>query len=89
MSTNDLTNTLKSNYDTAYTHSQTPHITTDNVNTAVANYVDEHKAELKGDKGDTGASGKDGVTPTLSIGTVATGNAGSGASVTMGGTAPN
>ena len=89
LSTNDLTNTLKSNYDTAYTHSQTPHITTDNVNTAVANYVDEHKAELKGDKGDTGASGKDGVTPTLSIGTVATGNAGSGASVTMGGTAPN
>lgn len=61
LSTNDLTNTLKSNYDTAYTHSQTSHITTDNVNTAVANYVAEHKSELKGDKGDVGENGKDGA----------------------------
>ena len=89
LSTNDLTNTLKSNYDTAYTHSQTSHITTDNVNTAVASYIDEHKAELKGDKGDIGENGKDGITPTLSIGTINTGNAGTNANITMGGTAPN
>ena len=43
----------------------------------------------KGDKGDTGAKGADGQTPTLSIGTVTTGAAGSSASVTMGGTAPS
>ena len=46
-------------------------------------------AGAKGDKGDTGAKGADGVTPTLSIGTVTTGAAGSSASVTMGGTAPS
>ena len=43
----------------------------------------------KGEKGDTGAKGADGQTPTLSIGTVTTGAAGSSASVTMGGTAPS
>ena len=43
----------------------------------------------KGDKGDVGAKGQDGVTPTLSIGTVTTGNAGSNASVTMTGSSPN
>ena len=89
LSTNDFTNTLKSNYDTAYTHSQTSHITTDNVNTAVASYVDEHKAELKGDKGDVGENGKDGITPTLSVGKVTTGNAGTNAAVTMTGNSPN
>lgn len=58
----------------------------------------------KGDKGDRGATGEtgakgadgakgekgaDGVTPTLSVGTVTTGEAGSSASVTMSGTAPD
>ena len=46
----------------------------------------------KGEKGDTGAKGDkgaDGITPTLSIGTVTTGAAGSSANVTMGGTAPS
>lgn len=57
----------------------------------------------KGDKGENGAKGEtgakgadgakgekgaDGVTPTLSVGTVTTGEAGSSASVTMSGTAP-
>lgn len=58
----------------------------------------------KGDKGENGAKGEtgakgadgakgekgaDGVTPTLSVGTVTTGEAGSSASVTMSGTAPD
>lgn len=46
----------------------------------------------KGEKGDTGAKGEkgaDGVTPTLSVGTVTTGEAGSSANVTISGTAPD
>ena len=43
----------------------------------------------KGEKGDTGAKGADGVTPTFTIGTVSTGEAGSTATVTVTGTAPN
>ena len=46
----------------------------------------------KGDKGDTGAKGEkgaDGVTPTFTIGTITTGEAGSTATVTITGTAPN
>ena len=43
----------------------------------------------KGEKGDTGAKGADGVTPTFEVGTVSTGAAGSTATVTITGTAPN
>ena len=65
---------------TAYEHSQSPHINTTDVNNAVSTYVTAHKAELKGDKGDTGA---DGTTPTLTVGSVTTLAAGSNATVTM------
>lgn len=44
---------------------------------------------VKGEKGDKGATGAAGVTPTLSVGTVTTGEAGSSANVTIGGDAPN
>ena len=43
----------------------------------------------KGDKGDRGEKGADGVTPTFTIGTITTGAAGSTATVTITGTAPN
>lgn len=46
----------------------------------------------KGEKGDVGVKGEkgaDGVTPTLSVGTVTTGEAGSSANVTISGTAPD
>ena len=49
----------------AYNHSQSPHITTTDVDNAVSTYVTAHKAELKGDKGDkgdTGAKGEKGDT---------------------------
>ena len=49
---------------TAYEHSQSPHITTADVNNAVSTYVTAHKEELKGakgDKGDTGATGATGA----------------------------
>ena len=46
-------------------------------------------AGAKGDKGDRGEKGADGVTPTFTIGTVSTGEAGSTATVTVTGTAPN
>ena len=80
---------------TAYNHSQSPHITTADVNNAVSTYVTAHKEELKGDKGDkgdkgekgdtgaTGAKGADGITPTLEVGSTSTGNAGTNANVTM------
>ncbi len=70
----------------AYNHSQSPHITTTDVDNAVSTYVTAHKAELKGDKGDkgdTGAKGADGITPTLKVGSTSTGNAGTNATVTM------
>lgn len=44
-------------------------------------------ASLKGADGATGAAGKDGVTPTLTIGTVTTGAAGSNAAASFSGTA--
>lgn len=47
---------------TAYEHSQSPHITTTDVNNAVSTYVTAHKAELKGDKGDKGDKGEKGDT---------------------------
>lgn len=65
---------------TAYEHSQSPHISTTDVNNAVSTYVTAHKTELKGDKGDTGA---DGITPTLTVGSVTTLAAGSNATVTI------
>ena len=64
----------------AYEHSQSPHINTTDVNNAVSTYVTAHKTELKGDKGDTGA---DGITPTLTVGSVTTLAAGSNATVTI------
>ena len=57
-----------------------------------ADFTPEQLAALKGAKGDKGARGEkgaDGVTPTISIGTITTGAAGSPANVTMGGTAPS
>ena len=50
---------------------------------------DKGDTGAKGDKGDTGAKGADGVTPTFEVGTVSTGAAGSTATVTVTGTAPN
>ena len=93
-----LTSTQAEQLATAYNHSQSPHITTADVNNAVSTYVTAHKAELKGDagekgdtgakgdkgdKGDTGATGANGITPTLKVGSTSTGNAGTNASVTM------
>ena len=93
-----LTATQAEQLATAYNHSQSPHITTADVNNAVSTYVTAHKEELKGDKGDkgdtgakgekgdkgdTGATGADGITPTLKVGSTSTGNAGTNASVTM------
>ena len=90
-----LTATQAEQLATAYNHSQSPHITTADVNNAVSTYVTAHKEELKGDKGDkgdtgakgekgdTGATGANGITPTLKVGSTSTGNAGTNASVTM------
>ena len=58
-----LTATQAEQLATAYEHSQSPHITTADVNNAVSTYVTAHKEELKGakgDKGDTGATGAKG-----------------------------
>ena len=58
-----LTATQAEQLATAYNHSQSPHITTADVNNAVSTYVTAHKEELKGakgDKGDTGATGAKG-----------------------------
>lgn len=60
-----LTATQAEQLATAYEHSQSPHITTADVNNAVSTYVTAHKEELKGDKGDkgdTGAKGEKGDT---------------------------
>ena len=66
-----------------------------------ADFTSEQLAALKGakgdkgekgdtgDKGDRGEKGADGVTPTFTIGTITTGAAGSTATVTITGTAPN
>ena len=55
-----LTATQAEQLATAYEHSQSPHITTADVNNAVSTYVTAHKAELKGDKGDKGDAGEKG-----------------------------
>ena len=68
---------------TAYEHSQSPHVTTDDVSMAVRSYVNSNIGLLKGDKGDTGATGADGITPTLKVGSVTTLAAGSNATVNM------
>ena len=84
-----LTSEQAQQLQTAYEHSQSPHINTTDVNNAVSAYVTEHKSELKGDKGDTGATGadgvkgQDGITPTLRVGSVTTLEAGNNATVTM------
>lgn len=87
-----LTTTQSQQLQTAYQHSQSPHITTSDVNTAVQTYVNDNISLLKGDKGDTGANGKDGtnaVNPSFTIGTVTTLPSGSNATVTLTGTYPN
>ena len=77
---------------TAYEHSQSPHITTGDVNTAIQTYINDNISLLKGDKGDKGdtgatgadgAKGQDGITPTLRVGSVTTLEEGSNATVTM------
>ena len=57
-----LTATQAEHLATAYNHSQSPHITTADVNNAVSTYVTAHKEELKGDKGDKGDAGEKGDT---------------------------
>lgn len=57
-----LTATQAEQLATAYNHSQSPHITTADVNNAVSTYVTAHKEELKGDKGDKGDAGEKGDT---------------------------
>lgn len=57
-----LTATQAEQLATAYNHSQSPHITTADVNNAVSTYVTAHKEELKGDKGDKGDAGAKGDT---------------------------
>ena len=56
-----LTATQAEQLATAYNHSQSPHITTADVNNAVSTYVTAHKEELKGDKGDKGDTGATGA----------------------------
>lgn len=78
-----LTSEQAQQLQTAYEHSQSPHINTTDVNNAVSAYVTEHKSELKGDKGADGVKGQDGITPTLRVGSVTTLEAGNNATVTM------
>ena len=44
---------------------------------------------IQGEVGPTGATGADGLTPTITIGTVTTGDSGTEANATITGTAPN
>ena len=46
---------------TAYEHSQSPHVTTDDVSMAVRSYVNSNIGLLKGDKGDKGEQGERGL----------------------------
>ena len=127
-----MTATQKEQLATAYNHAMSDAVTTtDEVNSAVATYVEANKNTLKGDKGDkgdpftykdftqeqlaslkgekgdkgekgangeqgiqgekgdrgevgaTGTNGKDGITPILKVGSVATLDAGSNATVAM------
>ena len=87
-----LTSEQAQQLQTAYEHSQSPHVTTDDVSMAVRSYVNSNIGLLKGDKGDKGdtgatgadgAKGQDGITPTLRVGSVTTLEAGNNATVTM------
>lgn len=75
-----MTPTQKEQLTTAYNHAMSDAVTTtDEVNSAVATYVEANKSSLKGDKGDkgdkgeigatgaTGANGKDGLTTAISV----------------------
>ena len=72
-----LTSTQKQQLKIAYAHSQSAHVTTGNVSTAIRSYVNSNIDLLKGDKG------QDGITPTLRVGSVTTLGAGNNATVTM------
>lgn len=88
-----LTPTQKEQLTTAYNHAMSDAVTTtDEVNSAIATYVEANKASLKGDKGDkgeNGTNGKDGVTPNITIGTVTTVKAGGNATASISGTTSN
>lgn len=58
---NGLTATQSQQLQTAYQHSQSPHITTSDVNTAVQTYVNDNINLLKGDKGEQGEQGLQGI----------------------------
>ena len=66
-----MTATQKEQLTTAYNHAMSDAITTtDEVNSAVASYVEANKDALKGDKGDRGENGnngKDGLTTAVSV----------------------
>lgn len=65
-----LTSEQAQQLQTAYQHSQSPHVTTDNVSMAVRSYVNDNISLLKGDKGDAGANGvdgRDGLTTAVSV----------------------
>ena len=56
-----LTSEQISQLQTAYEHSQSPHVTTDDVSMAVRSYVNSNIGLLKGDKGDKGEQGERGL----------------------------
>ena len=56
-----LTSTQKQQLQTAYEHSQSPHVTTDDVSMVVRSYVNSNIGLLKGDKGDKGEQGERGL----------------------------
>ena len=66
-----MTATQKEQLTTAYNHAMSDAVTTiDEINSAVASYVEANKDTLKGDKGDkgeAGANGKDGLTTAVSV----------------------
>ena len=78
-----LTSEQANQLTTAYEHSQSPHITTGDVNTAIQTYINDNISLLKGDKGDkgdtgpqgprgeqgdTGPKGQDGLTTSIKVG---------------------
>lgn len=64
-------------------------LTEEDVQRIVTEYVAAHKEELKGDPGEKGEPGADGVTPNLTIGTVETLPSGSDATASITGTSEN
>ena len=56
-----LTSEQAQQLQTAYEHSQSPHVTTDDVSMAVRSYVNSNIGLLKGDKGDKGEQGERGL----------------------------